>query len=106
MDGDPVWGAAIVGIALKLIIPQHFGRLAILLYVGIGYSGVLVFQTLSETLPGSTLGLLIAGGLTYSAGIVFHLWERLRFHSALWHSFVVTGASLHLLAMVDVFSRS
>jgi hemolysin III len=100
-----VWGSAIVGIALKLIIPQHFGRLALLLYLGIGFSGVLVFQTLSETLPPTALWLLIAGGVTYSAGIVFHLWERLRFHSALWHAFVVVGASLHLLAMLNVFSR-
>ena len=57
-----VWGAAIAGIALKLIVPQHFGRLAILLYLGIGFSGVLVFQTLTETLPGSSLWLLVAGG--------------------------------------------
>ena len=96
-----IWGAALVGVALKLIVPQHFGRLAILLYLGIGWSGVLVFQTLAASLPPTTLWLVVAGGLTYTAGIVFHLWERLRFQNVLWHVFVVAGASLHLLAILD-----
>ena len=102
-----VWGAAIVGIALKLIVPQRFGRLAILLYLGIGRTGVLVFQQLATTLPPVALWLLVAGGITYSAGIVFHLWERLKFQNVLWHVFVVAGAICHLWAIFDcmVLSR-
>ena len=96
-----VWGASLVGVALKLIVPERFGRIAILLYLAIGWSGVLVFQSLGQALPASTLWLLLAGGLTYSAGIVFHLWEKLRFQNALWHVFVVAGASLHLWAVID-----
>jgi hemolysin III len=96
-----VWGASLVGVALKLIVPQRFGRIAIALYLAIGWSGVLVFQSLGETLPPTTLWLLLAGGLTYSAGIVFHVWEKLRFQNALWHVFVVVGASLHLWAVMD-----
>jgi hemolysin III len=102
-----VWSAALIGIALKLIVPQHFGRLAILLYLGIGWSGVLVFGQLAATLPAAALYLLVAGGVLYSLGIIFHLWEKLRFQNALWHGFVVTAAMLHLGAMLDclVFSR-
>jgi len=102
-----VWSAALIGIALKLIVPMHFGRLAIALYLAIGWSGILVFQDLSQALPTSALGLLLAGGITYSLGIIFHLWEKLKFHNALWHTFVVAGASLHLFAIFDamVFSR-
>ena len=102
-----VWGAALVGVAFKLIVPERFGRLAILLYLGIGWSGVLVFQTLAATLPPTTLWLIVAGGIAYSAGIIFHLWHRLQFQNALWHVFVVLGASLHLWATLDcmVFSR-
>lgn len=96
-----VWGASLVGVALKLIVPQRFGRLAILLYLAIGWSGVLVFQSLAQALPSTTLWLLLAGGVTYSTGIVFHLWEKLKFQNALWHVFVVGGASLHLWAVLD-----
>lgn len=102
-----VWGAALVGIALKLIVPQRFGRLAILLYLGIGWSGVLVFQQLAATLPPVALYLLVAGGIVYSLGIIFHLWEKLRFQNVLWHAFVVVAAMLHLAAILDsaVISR-
>jgi hemolysin III len=102
-----VWGAALIGIALKLIVPERFGRLAIPLYLAIGWSGVLVFQQLASTLPPTTLWLILAGGIAYSAGIIFHLWGMLRFQNVLWHLFVVVGASLHLWATLDcmVFSR-
>jgi len=102
-----VWGGAIVGIALKLIVPERFGRLAIPLYLAIGWSGVAVFQSLGAALPPATLWLLLAGGVVYSAGIIFHLWERLKFQNVLWHVFVVAGGVLHLVAILDcmVLSR-
>ena len=96
-----VWGASLIGVALKLIVPEHFGRLAIALYLAIGWSGILVFQSLAQTLPHSTMMLVLAGGVTYSLGIIFHLWEKLKFQNALWHVFVVGGASLHLWAVID-----
>lgn len=96
-----VWGASLIGVALKLIVPGRFGRIAIALYLAIGWSGILVFQSLGQVLPASTLWLLLAGGVTYSAGIIFHLWEKLKFQNALWHVFVVAGASLHLWAVID-----
>lgn len=97
-----VWGAALVGVALKLIVPHRFGRLAIPLYLAIGWSGVVVFNDLATNLPPSALWLLLAGGLTYSIGIVFHLSERLKFYTALWHTSVVVGASLHLFAIFNI----
>lgn len=102
-----VWAASLVGIALKLIVPERFGRLAILLYLGIGWSGVLVFQQMAATLPPVALWLLVAGGVLYSLGIIFHLWDRLKFKNAVWHGFVVVGAMLHLAAIFDcmVISR-
>lgn len=96
-----VWGASLIGVALKLIVPERFGRLAIALYLAIGWSGILVFQSLAQTLPATTMMLLLAGGVTYSLGIIFHLWEKLKFQNALWHIFVVAGASLHLWAVID-----
>ena len=66
-----------------------------------------MFQDLARTLPPPALMLLLAGGLVYSFGIIFHLWEKLKFQTALWHGFVVVGATLHLFAIFEamVFSR-
>ena len=87
-----VWGAAIVGIALKLIVPERFGRLAIAALsrrsAGAAFSSSRRWR---RVLPPVSLWLVVAGGITYSAGIVFHLWERLKFQNVLWHVFVVAG---------------
>lgn len=96
-----VWGTALVGVALKLLVPQHFGRLAIPFYLAIGWSGIVAFHALAAALPTTALWLIVAGGVAYSAGIVFHLWERLAFQNVLWHVFVVAGATLHLIAIFE-----
>ncbi|MEO6394836.1 MAG: hemolysin III family protein [Devosia sp.] len=98
-----IWASALAGVALRLVDPPGFSRVAILLYLGIGWSGILVFGALLAALPPAAFWLVLAGGLTYSAGIVFHLWERLKFHNALWHAFVVAGTVLHLWALMFCF---
>jgi hemolysin III len=104
--GAIVWGGATLGMLLKLIVPHRFGRSAVVVYLAVGWSGVLVFQSLAATLPPHVLALMVIGGALYSVGLIFHLWERLSFQNAVWHGFVVAGASLHLWAMLDVMVLS
>ena len=109
LDGEPlaawmiaaVWGAAAAGIALKVVWPGRLDRLAIVFYLAIGWSGLVLARPLLHTLPATSLALIVAGGMVYSCGVVFFVWHGLRFHNALWHGFVVTGAGLHLAAMLD-----
>lgn len=96
-----IWCGAAAGMALKLFAPDRFGRVAIIFYLALGWSGIAVIGPLTAHLPPLALSLLFAGGAIYSVGVVFHLWERLRFHNAIWHACVVAGASLHLVALVD-----
>jgi hemolysin III len=96
-----VWAAAAAGIVMKLLLPGRFDRAAVVFYLAIGWSGVAIARTLAQTLPPSTLWLILAGGIVYSCGVVFFVWQRLRFQNALWHACVVTGASLHLAAVTD-----
>lgn len=102
-----IWVLATVGMALKLFIPERFGRIAILLYLGLGWSGMLVFDQFDGKVPHLAAILLVLGGASYSIGVIFHLWERLRFHNVLWHVAVILGATLHLAAVFDcmVISR-
>lgn len=96
-----VWCTAVAGMAIKLFLPGRFDRLAIVFYLAIGWSGMVVIRQLLDTLPPVTLGLILAGGVVYSAGVVFFVWRGLRFQNALWHGFVVTGAGLHCAAVID-----
>ena len=61
---------------------------------------VVAFGPLAATLPAWALTLLAVGGLLYSVGVVFHLWKRLAFHKAIWHGFVLAGASCHYIAVL------
>lgn len=96
-----VWGAAAIGMSVKLFLPGRFDRLAVVFYLAIGWSGVAITGTLLEALPHSTVWLMVAGGIVYSCGVVFFVWRSLRFQSAVWHGFVVTAACLHLAAVID-----
>jgi hemolysin III len=97
-----IWGGALFGAGLKLSLPHRFGREALPVYVGMALTGVVAVVELSPTLPAVTVNLMLAGGLAYLSGLVFHLWERLRFHNAIWHLFVVGGATLHLVALMTL----
>lgn len=97
-----VWCAAIGGIVLKLRYPGRFDRLAVGIYLAMGWSGVMLYDSMMGTLPALALGFVIAGGVLYSLGVIFHAWQRLRFQNAIWHGFVLCGAACHYTAVLDV----
>ena len=97
-----VWCLAIVGIVLKLLLPGRFDRLAVVLYLAMGWSGFMVYDTGLASLPALTLWFIAAGGLLYSFGIIFHAWQRLRFQNAIWHGFDLLGAGCHYTAVLDL----
>ncbi len=100
-----VWTVAAVGIVLKLALPGRFDRFSIVLYLALSWSGVAMYEVIAA-LPASTLWLLGAGGLLYSFGVVFHLWESLRFQNAIWHAFVVLAAACHYTAVIDYLATA
>jgi hemolysin III len=57
-------------------------------------------RPLIEALPAAGVWLLVAGGFTYSFGIVFYVWNRLPFNHAIWHLFVMGGSVCHVLAVM------
>lgn len=95
-----VWTTAAVGIALKLLLPGRFDRLALVLYLLMGWCGVLIFGSIATALPGISLWLIVAGGIFYTTGVIFYRWESLRFHNAIWHGFVLVAAGCHYWAIL------
>ncbi len=102
-----VWAASVLGVVLKLAFPGRLDRLSIVLYLVIGWSGILLWQSIAE-LPATSLWLMLAGGLLYSIGVIFHVWESLPFQNAIWHGFVLVasgcfyGAVFRAYAVVSV----
>jgi hemolysin III len=96
-----VWLTAGVGVLLKLALPGRFDRLAVVLYLLLGWSGIVVWGPGIASLPSLTFSLLAAGGLLYSIGVIFHLWHSLRFQNAIWHAFVLLAAACHYTAVLE-----
>jgi hemolysin III len=103
--GIGIWSSALAGIALKLAMPGRFDRLTIVLCLLLGWSGVIAYDSLSSVLPSSGVLLLAIGGILYSLGTLFLVWKRLRFHTAIWHGFVLLGASCHYSAVLVCLPR-
>jgi hemolysin III len=97
-----VWCVAIVGIVLKLVLPGRFDRVAVGLYLAMGWSGMMLYDAVVKALPAVALGFIVAGGVLYSLGVVFHAWQRLRFQNVIWHCFVLLGAACHYTAILDM----
>ncbi len=101
-----IWAIAALGIFVKCVFPGRYDRLAILLYLAMGWSGVLVAEPVASRIPYASMLLIIIGGIIYSLGVIFHVWERLRFQNAIWHAFVVAAAAVHYSAVLTCFSLS
>ncbi len=97
-----VWCLAIAGVVLKLALPGRYDRVAVGLYLAMGWSGVMLYDTVVAALPSMALWFVVAGGAMYSVGVIFHAWQRLRFQNAIWHSFVLLGAACHYTAVLDL----
>jgi hemolysin III len=94
------WGLALAGVGFKILATGKFEKLSLAIYLGMGWCAVVAVQPLLQSLEIGGLILMLAGGLTYSGGVAFYAWERLRYHHAIWHLFVLGGSILHFFAVL------
>ena len=90
-----VWLIAALGTILKLFFTGRFELFSTLLYLVMGWLIVFDFSALVDHMPINGLIFLIAGGLSYTLGIVFYIFERIPFNHVIWHLFVLGGAICH-----------
>ena len=96
-----VWALAVVGVALKAFDRRALPAWATGLYLAMGWSVLIAGGPLIERVAGGGRVLLAAGGLAYTAGVVFFtLDSRLRYGHFVWHLFVVAGTVCHYFAVL------
>lgn len=95
-----VWAAGIAGITLRAVFGRRGHVLRVVLYIVMGWIGVLVFRPLLASVGAGGAGLVFGGGLVYTIGVGFYSWQRLPYHHAIWHLFVLGGSTLHFLAVL------
>ncbi|MBI2380607.1 MAG: hemolysin III family protein [Gammaproteobacteria bacterium] len=94
-----IWTLALVGIALRLWLGRTRKAAAVAVYVVMGWLIVFALKPLLASLNATGLSFLLAGGLTYTLGVVFYVWRSLPYHHAIWHLFVLVASTLHFFAV-------
>ncbi len=95
-----VWSLAIIGVIYKIFFFGKFPGLSLALYLGMGWTIVVAIKPLFENLPMGGLILLLGGGLLYTIGVVFYVWEKLFFNHAIWHLFVLAAAVCQYMSVL------
>ena len=102
-----VWGAALAGASLILFSPRRLKWASILLYLGMGWAGLVMGRPLVNELTPTGAQLILVAGITYTAGLFFFLWERLPFHNTIWHLFVLVASFvLYAAVLVELSQRA
>lgn len=100
-----VWLVALAGVAMNLLTRWKAPRVYITMYLTLGWAVLTVMDQLIHNLSPLGLGLLAAGGILYTVGVIFHVNKKLPFNSAIWHGFVIAAASCHFAVIyMDVAS--
>lgn len=96
-----VWSIAAVGVALKVFQRIPHPAVSTGLYLLMGWLIVIAAGPLLDRMPTPGLLWLLAGGLSYTLGVVFFIADsRLRYAHFLWHLFVIGGTTCHYFAIL------
>lgn len=101
-----VWGAAAIGIAQKIVLPRVHPWFSIGLQTAMGWFAIIPFLELVEALSNGAIALMVAGGLSYTIGLILlaterpQLFPRIFSHHEVFHILVVLGSLFHFLMIL------
>jgi hemolysin III len=95
-----IWGSAAIGIVLKAWFTGKKEALSTAMYIVMGWVALIAIKPLYDALPGVSFALLLAGGVSYTAGTYFFARDRKPYFHSIWHLFVLGGSVLHFFAVL------
>lgn len=95
-----VWGLAVIGVILKGAYGARLPAVSTWLYLAMGWLIVVAIRPMSMHVAPMGMRWLALGGLLYTGGVVFYVWERVRYSHAVWHLFVLGGSLAHFVAVL------
>jgi hemolysin III len=95
-----VWGLALAGLLLKALSGVRYPKLSVCLYLAMGWLVLIAVKPLWLVMPATGILWLLAGGIAYTAGIIFYASHRLPYSHFVWHLFVLLGTACHFVAVL------
>jgi hemolysin III len=95
-----VWALATLGVLIKATrgAARH-KKFAMALYLGMGWLALVFIRPLALAVPLSVVLWLVAGGIAYTAGVLFYARKGVRYSHFVWHLFVLVGTGCHFAAV-------
>jgi len=97
-----VWIVAGVGVSITLLTKKDMEKskkLCLFLYIAMGWMVVLVIRPLLDAVDFKFFIWLLAGGISYTVGVIFYVNKRIPFNHAIWHLFVLGGSVFQFLGI-------
>jgi hemolysin III len=95
-----LWAIVIFGSFMKIRNPKQQPRWMVALYVAMGWALLFILPAMIRNIPVRGLWFILAGGLSYTIGVIFYLWRRMKFSHAVWHLFVIGGSVCFFFAVL------
>jgi hemolysin III len=95
-----LWSLTILGTVFKVFYCGRWEIVSTAIYLLMGWSMLAGGNSFFERMPAAVFQMVIAGGVIYSLGVIFYLWDRYFYSHALWHLFVLAAAICHYVAIL------
>lgn len=95
-----LWAIVIFGAIVKIRNPRQQPKWVVALYLIMGWTLLFILPAMLQNISPRGLWFILAGGLSYTIGVIFYLWRRLKFSHAIWHLFVIGGTVCFFFAVL------
>lgn len=95
-----LWGIVIFGSIMKIRNPKQQPKWMVLLYLVMGWALLFILPAMVRNIPARGMWFILAGGLSYSLGMIFYLWRRMKYSHVVWHLFVMAGSICFFFAVL------
>lgn len=95
-----LWAIVILGAIMKMRNPHNQPKWVVALYLVMGWTLLFILPAMLHNIPPHGLWFILAGGLSYSLGVIFYLWRRMKYSHAIWHLFVIGGSVCFFFAVL------
>jgi len=95
-----IWAMAIGGLIFEIIYIGRYKFITLGIYVIMGWLAIIAIKPMIEMLPSGMMKWIILGGLFYTLGIIFYIWNKMPYNHAIWHLFVLAGSAMHFFGIL------
>lgn len=95
-----LWAIVIFGSVMKMRSPKQQPKWMVVLYLIMGWTLLFILPAMIRNIPERGLWFILAGGLSYTIGVIFYVWRKMKYAHVIWHLFVIAGSVCFFFAVL------